>query len=156
MAQEKRSTLIIGLTVLLGILFQVVLVLVDRVDSPSRAVVEFSQAYFQFDPSMSERLCSQSLGDGDIIDDYLAAAAKEARNRGYSLNFTKSKLYHVQTEYLGEKGEEQAKVLLTAERKSPLRSFFTGESHEVKEVFDLVKEGEKWKVCGQPFALAEY
>jgi hypothetical protein len=33
--------------------------------------------------------------------------------------------------------------------------FFLGETHKVEETLTLVKENDRWKVCGEPFALIE-
>jgi hypothetical protein len=33
--------------------------------------------------------------------------------------------------------------------------FFIGESRPVDEVLELVRENGTWKVCGNPFGLAE-
>jgi hypothetical protein len=33
--------------------------------------------------------------------------------------------------------------------------FSLGESHEVEETLNVVKEADGWKVCGEPYALIE-
>jgi len=58
---------------------------------------------------------------------------------------------------------DTAVVTLKGERRRTInpvfglvaRWFFMGEVHPVEATLNLVKEGDRWKVCGQPFRLVE-
>jgi hypothetical protein len=150
---KSKMGLSIALVVVLAVLLQVIFVFADSVDSPNKAVVEFAKAYYRFDPAMSERLCNEIDSDGTLVDRYIYQAQNDASDRGYSTFYLKSKLYHVRTTALS-KDNQKAQIHLTADRKPPLKSFFTKEHYAVDQVFNLVKEDGSWKICDpQVFAL---
>ncbi len=144
-----------ALVLILGIFLQVLFVSADVRDTPIRAAKEFASAYVGYDPeTMTARLCSENLvvDDVNVIDAYLYKVRQKANDLGYSLNYMKDCLYHVETEVVTESYTE-ARVHLSATRKSPLRQFFGGTAEHVEETLELVKEDGKWKVCGGPFSL---
>jgi hypothetical protein len=145
---KSKMGLSIALVVVLAVLLQVIFVFADSVDTPNKAVVEFAKAYYRFNPAMSERLCSEVDGDGVLVDQYIYEAQKNARDRGYSTFYLKSSVYHARTSTLS-KDNEKAQIHLTADRKPPLKSFFTKENYPIDQVFNLVKEDGKWKICDQ-------
>ena len=149
---RTKLVLSLGLVVLLGIVFQVLFVFADIQDSPTKATVEFAKAYYAVNKAcMKDRYCQSALEaeEGNPIDTYVYQATQAANARGFDMNiYIKNRLYHVETETI-EATHDQAKVHLTGERKSPLRTFFSkGDIHPVNATFDLVKEDGKWKVCG--------
>ena len=159
MAQDNKGTIItISLVILLGLLLQVVFCFADNIDTPHKAAVEFARAYFGLDGSaMSERLCDERrVVEGvNVVDKYIYLATREARDRGFGLFYVKNKLYKIETDTISEDGAK-AKVKLTCYRKPPLKSFFTREPYKkVDEIINLVKEDDKWKVCGKVFSLPE-
>jgi hypothetical protein len=144
-----------ALVLILGIFLQVLFVSADVQDTPIRAAREFAQAYVGYDKDgMMERLCSENVvvDDVNVVDAYMHQARQRAHDLGYSLNYMKDCLYHVEMEVLNESYTE-ARVHLSATRKSPLRQFFGGATDHVEETFELVKEDGKWKVCGGAFSL---
>lgn len=150
MAQSNK---IIPLTVVvvLGILVQVLFVFADMQESPGKAAIAFTEAYYGFDKEgLTDRLCEGQtvVNDVNVVDQYIHDAARKAEARGYRLGiYVKNSLYHVNTETI-EETFDKARVHLTAERKSGLRTFFSKEDiHEVDATLDLVREGGKWKVC---------
>ena len=155
MAQNK--ILIITLTILLGIILQVIFVFADCKDTPYRVAVEFARAYYNLDPSMSELICEEKkiVDDVDVVDRYIDLAEKEAKAQGFSINFLKNKLYHIET-HTTFIGDNEAQVKLTGKKRVSINSiyeyvariFFIGETHEVDETIKLVKEDGKWRVCG--------
>ncbi|QTA93798.1 hypothetical protein [Desulfonema magnum] len=155
---ESRKGIAITLVILLGIFLQVLLAFGDEQDSPNKAVVEFAEAYFWVDgETMNDRLCDASkiVDDVDMTDRYVYLAEKKAKLLGYGLFYTKEKLYHVET-YTISKDHEKAQIRLVAERKPPLQSFFTRRpAKKVDETINVIKEGNKWRVCGSPFSLHE-
>ena len=56
MEQYKRFTPLV-LTLLAAVILQMIFVVADRHDTPIRAAIEFSKAYFMLNPSMAGRLC---------------------------------------------------------------------------------------------------
>lgn len=152
MAQNNKI-ITITLAALLAIFLQVLFVFADTQDTPNRAAKAFARAYFKYDKAgMADRLCEQARMKDQVnqINAYVYQARQEARDRGFDLGYMSDKLYHVDTELL-EGDHQRALVRLTATRKNPLRSFFTGEKEHVEETFELIKEDGKWKVCGNPF-----
>jgi hypothetical protein len=161
MIQLSRSVGII-LVLIVGFLVQLLFSLADLRDTPNKAVVEFSKAYFQLDQSMADRICKIRLvnDDIDIVDQYLYLAAKEANERGFDINFMKNKLYHIETETLS-KNDTTAKIRITGKTRVAInhvypivaKLFNIGSTHEVDETFNVIKEDGQWKVCGNLFSL---
>jgi len=161
MIQLSRSVGII-LVLIVGFLVQVLFSVADQKDTPNKAVVEFSKAYFQLDRSMADRICKKQLtaDDVDIVDQYLYLASKEANERGFDINFLKNKLYHIETETLS-KNDTTAKIRITGKTRVAInpvypvvaKLFNIGATQEVEETFNVIKEGSKWKVCGNLFSL---
>jgi hypothetical protein len=162
MEQAKRF-FPIALALLLGIILQGLLIISAAQDTPTRAVVKFTKAYFNLDRSMSEYLCSQftSQEDVDIVDAYLHRIAEEARAQGFSFDYMRSGLLAIHTDLISQNNSE-ALVRITAARKRNINPvytivsllFFIGETYSVDEVITVVKEEGEWKVCGKVFSLA--
>ena len=161
MIQLSRSVGTI-LVLIVGFLVQVLFSLADQRDTPNKAVVEFSKAYFQLDRSMADRICQKQLttDDVDIVDQHLYLAAKEANERGFDINFIKNKLYHIETETLS-KNDTTAKIRITGKTRVAINHvypivaqlFNIGATHEVNQTFNVIKEDNQWKVCGNLFSL---
>ena len=161
MIQLSRSVGII-LVLIVGFLVQVLFSLADLKDTPNKAVVEFSKAYFQLDRSMADRICKKQLttDDVDIVDQYLYLASKEANERGFDINFLKNKLYHIETETLS-KNDTTAKIRITGKTRVAInpvypivaKLFNIGATQEVEGTFNVIKEDSEWKVCGNLFSL---
>ncbi|MBW2320031.1 MAG: hypothetical protein JRF31_04120 [Deltaproteobacteria bacterium] len=66
------------LVLVLGFLVQSIFSFADSIDSPRKAVVQFSKAYFKLDKSMAKRICKKRLAseDVDVIDQYIYLTAK--------------------------------------------------------------------------------
>jgi len=160
MAQRSKGIpkiIPLTLVILLGILVQVLFVFAAMQETPNKAAVAFAEAYYGFDKAgLAERLCEGSLvvDEVNVVNQYIYDAAQKAAARGYHLGmYVKNNLYHVETEIL-EESFDKARVRLTAERKSGLRSFFSkGDIHPVDVTFDLVREDGKWKVCTDLLSL---
>ena len=98
----------------------------------------------------------------DIVDAYLNSVAVQARSMGFSQSYMRNQLSHISTE-VQITDENKAKVKITGERLRSInpvfalvgKLFFLIESHKVDETLTLVKEDDKWKVCGKPFSLSE-
>jgi hypothetical protein len=150
------------LVLIIGFLLQLLFSVADAVDSPSKAVVQFSKAYFNLDKSMAERICKEQLAseDIDVIDQYIYLAGKEAEDRGFAINFMKNKLYHIETETISKK-ENEAQIRITGKIRVSINSvypiiaklFNIGATHEIDEIINVIKEDGKWKVCGSLFTL---
>lgn len=155
---------IVGIILVLIIAFvvQIFFSIVDATDSPNKAVVEFSKAYFSLDPSMEKRICKKQLAieDVDIVDEYLYFVAKTAKERGFDVNFLRNKLYHIRTETIS-KDDTQAQIRITGKIRVAINSLYTvvatifdiGSTHEVDEIIHVIKEDGQWKVCGNLFSL---
>ena len=159
MAKDNRITGIV-VVVFLGILLQLLLVMADQRSTPGKTVVNFTKAYFSLDPSMSEYVC-QELVEQDVVNQYIKQGAQDALDLGFKSNYMRSMLYHIKTDIVSE-DESEAKIRITCERKRMInpvftiigKLFFIGETYEVDETLNIVKEDDKWKVCGEAFSLS--
>jgi len=160
--EKGNNSSALTLALLLGIFLQVLLAYADTVDTPGQAVVNFSQAYFKLDPSMSKYLCSEltSEEEMDVVSQFINKSSVEAGDRGFDAGYLKSYLFEITTHTL-RKSEDHAQVRIHCKRRKSInpvfaivaRFFFIGNTYTVDEVIDMVKENGKWKVCGQPFSL---
>jgi hypothetical protein len=151
------------LVLITGFLVQLVFSVADNMDTPSKAVVQFSKAYFNLDKSMAKRICKERLAheDMDVIDQYIYLSSKEAKERGFGINFMKNKLYHIETETLS-KEENQAQIRITGKIRISINPVYAivanlfniGATHEVDEIINVIKEDGRWKVCGNLFSLS--
>jgi hypothetical protein len=150
------------LVLIIGLLVQLLFSVADAIDTPNKAVVQFSKAYFNLDKSMAKKICKERLAseDIDVIDQYIYLSAKEAKERGFGINFMKNKLYHIETETLSKK-ENEAQIRITGKIRVSINPvypivanlFNIGATHEVDEIINVIKEDGKWKVCGSLFSL---
>jgi hypothetical protein len=149
---------------ILALILQGLLIIGETRETPEKAAIEFSRAYFWLDPAMTDRLCSNLLrtDDADPIQAYLQRVGDKARTMGYGLDYMKQELYQIETRTLRQ-GDGEAEVLLTATRKRAINPVFgaIGEAfalttpHRVEATLRLLREEGRWKVCGHPFALTE-
>lgn len=157
---ERFFTIVAVLTV--ALIVQLALVFMAQRENPAEVAVEFTQAYYALDPSMSEHLCSEYASDEgtDPVQAYIYQVKDKAREVGYDLNYMRHRLFNVHTEILSL-SEDEALVRITAERKRNInpvftliaRLFFIGETRQVDETLRLIKEDGHWKVCGEAFSL---
>ncbi|NCC77920.1 MAG: hypothetical protein EOM08_15990, partial [Clostridia bacterium] len=93
----KSTSMPIILVILAGIVVQVIFGAVESRPVPHRTAIAFSKAYFQLDPSMSQFLCVDLLGDeeADPVADLRNRRFDEARERGLPASAMQAALYHV-------------------------------------------------------------
>ena len=159
MAKDNRITGVV-LVVFFGIILQLLLGMADTRSTPGKTAVEFTKAYFSLDASMSEYICKE-LMEEDIVDKHINQVAQDAQVLGFKLNYMRSMLYHIKTDIIS-RDESEAKIRITCERKrliNPVftivgKLFFIGETYEVDETLNIIKEDGKWKICGRAFSLA--
>ena len=165
MAQDNKGSIIamVATIVIIGFILQVVFVYADKIDSPHKAVVEFSKAYFWLDKAtMNKRLCNtQRTIDGvDVVDEYIQSMASKAKESGWGINYMKNTIYHVKTHTLSS-DDSKAVVRLTCYKKkaiNPLymtvaKIFRLNKTYHIDETINVIKEDETWKVCGKLFDL---
>jgi len=154
----------IAAVIFLAFILQIVLVISDHHESPAKAAVEFSKAYFKLNNSMEKRLCSELIEDGesDVVDGYLYRVADQAKSEGFNVSWMKMALLHIETE-TQMLDDNVAEVRINCNRRRAVNPVFSlvakifslGETYKVEETLTLVKEDDVWKVCGEPFALIE-
>ena len=152
----------IAAVIVVAFILQIVLVLADHHETPGKAAVDFSKAYFKLSTAMEKRLCSEISEDGesDVVDDYLARVADQARSEGFDVSWMKMALFHIETETQMIE-DNVAEVRISCSRRRAVNPVFAlvakifslGEIHQVEETLTVVKENDSWKVCGEPFAL---
>jgi len=91
MQQTNNNSTAWALTLLLAMFLQVAFVFADASDTPAKAAVEVSKAYFRLDPAMAERICEERLvvDDVNVVDLYLEQIKKEAELRGFEIGMMK-------------------------------------------------------------------
>jgi len=159
-----NKLMVVASVVIVALVLQVVLIIADRHDSPGKAAVEFSKAYFKQNECMAYRLCRDVTADEeiDVVGDYINRVADEARANGFKPSWMRMALSHTEVE-VKMLDENTAEVHLTS---SSMRSvnpvfglvsklFCLGETYDVDETLTVVKEEDGWKVCGQPYSLIE-
>ena len=156
MPRNNRFTPL-AMPIVIGIALQILLIFPDMRDTPTKAVTEFTEAYFKVDRSMTGRLCEQSktANDVDVVDRYIESKSKDAEDRGFRMFYMKDWVYNLRTHIIS-RDDSSAKLRLTAKVKPPLKAFFTGEGYRsIDEIITVINEDGKWKVCGNIFSMAD-
>jgi hypothetical protein len=156
--------MVLASVVIVALVLQVVLIIADRNDTPGKAAVEFTKAYFKQNECMVYRLCNDILDDNgsDVVRDYIDRVADEARANGFKPSWMRMGLSHTELD-VKMVDDNTAEVHLTASSMrsvNPLygvvsKVFLLGEFYDVEETLTVVKEEKGWKVCGQPFELID-
>ncbi len=164
MQQTENNSTAWALMLLLAMFLQVAFAYADSADTPTRAAVEVSKAYFRIDPAMAKRICDERrvVDDVDVVQEYIDRMRKEAHQRGFDLGMMKKGLYHIETEVLA-RSDSEAKVRVSGvlrTRINPVYAwvagiFHLGETQHVEGVVDLVNDNGKWKACGELFSLPQ-
>jgi len=159
---SKYGSLVV--VICLGIALQVLLIFASSSSTPYNTAVAFTKAYFKLDPSMAEYLCEESktVDDLDVVAEYIHHAASTAKDRGFDKNYLKSQLYNIITETTYA-SDTEAKVTITASRRTAINPIFAwvtklfhiGGTYPFEATIDVIKEDGTWKVCGDPFSLAQ-
>lgn len=155
-----RNVIPLTLVLLLGILVQVGLVAVDSKETPARAAVAFTEAFYKLSPTVTDHMCGDLLEDRDLVEERFHQAAAEARTKGFSDAYPRMQLFHLEAVVLAE-DETSAQVKLNASMKRAIHPAFAyflrlwnmGATYQLDEVVDMVKEDGRWKVCGYDYAL---
>jgi len=145
----------LAIPIIIGVALQILFIFPDMRDTPTKAVTEFTEAYFKVDRSMIDRLCDQSktVNDVDVVDRYIEAKSKDAEDRGFGMFYMKDRVYDLRTHIIS-RNDSSTKLRLTAKIKPPLKAFFTGEGYRsIDEIVTVINEDGKWKVCGNIFSI---
>jgi len=157
-----RNLIPLVLVVLLGILVQVVLVTAQTKETPAKAAVAFTQAFYKLSPSVTERMCGDLLEDEDLVDGLFYQTVLKAQAKGFGASYPRMQLFHVQTAVLAQ-DEASAQVQVTGSMKRAIHPAFAyflkmmnmGETYHLDEVVDLANEDGMWKVCGYEYAMVD-
>lgn len=148
--------------IVVAVMLQVFLVVTENNESPAKAAVTFAKAYFMQDASMADRLCQEILesDEFDSVNVRINQIADEAALRGFDASWKRMALGHIKTKtHMIDENTAEVTVKASMRRNiNPLffvvsRIFFLGETFHMEETFDLVKEDNRWKVCGEPLTL---
>jgi hypothetical protein len=161
MARMNKVAALI-LVLIVGSFVQVLFAFALCKDSPSIAAAEFSKAYFKLDKAMAERICTERLTseDVDLVDKYIYLTAQKAKDLGFNIDFMKNRLNNIEIETLSQ-SDTNAQVHIIGKRRVAInpvypivaKLFNLGETYEVDETINVVKEDGKWKVCGNFFSF---
>jgi len=170
MAGKSKSTLISSLiqvfaalapAIVIGIILQVALAAADNPQTPYRAVMDFTKAYFALDPGMANYLCKDiASAETNPVDQHIHQATMDAKTRGFGVSYVRSAVYDVITQTL-KQDDKTAQVRIHGKHRTCIHPVFAtvaklfqiGEAYRFDETINLVKENGQWKVCGKLFAL---
>ena len=162
MSQDSKIALIT--VVIIGTLLQIILAAGDTRETPYGAAIAFSKAYFGLCPDLAQTMANNGINadEVDVADAYLYSKSVEAAGRGYPTNRLSKMLYNIHTKTIAQ-GASTATVHISGTTRFAInpvfgfvgKLFFLTSPTDVEETINLVKEGGKWKVAGQPFALAD-
>lgn len=155
-----RNVIPLTLVVLLGVLVQVGLVAVDTKETPTRAAVAFTEAFYKLSPSVIDHMCSDLVEDASLVEESFYQATSQAKAKGFSDAYPRMQLFQLEAVVLAE-DESSAQVRLNASMKRAIHPAFAyflrlwnmGATYHLDEVVDMVKEDGQWKVCGYDYAL---
>ena len=155
MKQNSNYTWLV-VVILLGAFLQIILVSADKPTAPHDVAICFAKAYHRLDPGMADYLCEdvRYIDDQDTVEAYIHMVTVRTEQRGFGINWAKSRLYGIHTHTVIT-GENEAEVAFTAKRRKEInpvyaviaKLFHLGETHPVDETLRLVRENGKWKVC---------
>jgi len=153
---KNNRYVMIGVVVCIGILFQLSLYLLDQRDNPTKVAVRFTEAVLKLDNSMSQWMCKNNddEADGNVTSGYFEHVAREAQERGLSIDMMRSKLYHVETEIISLESDK-AEIRITGAKKAYVNPVYAavayifdlGQTVQFDEIIHVVKENNRWKVC---------
>ncbi|RJP78728.1 MAG: hypothetical protein C4522_11780 [Desulfobacteraceae bacterium] len=145
------------LTVIIGVALQILFIFPDIKDTPSKAAIEFTEAFFKADQkTMTERMCGESktINGIDVIDRYIHKKTREASDLGYGMFYMKNSVTDLRTHIIS-RDDSSVELRLTGKAKPVLKSFFTGEDAKpIDEIIRVINDNGKWKVCGNVFSIA--
>ena len=143
-------------TLIVAVILQLLFIIPDIKDTPTRAVTEFTKAYFKADKAMADRLCEDArIVDGvDVVDRYVYQKTQKAADRGFGMFYMTDSVYNLRSQVVRRDGAT-VEVRVTGKAKPILKSFFTGEEEkDIDEVVRLVNDNGRWLVCGNVFSIA--
>ena len=162
MSQDSKVALIT--VVMIGSLLQIILAAGDARDTPYGAAIAFSKAYFGLCPDLAQTMANNGINadDVDVADAYLYGKSVEAAGRGYHVSRLSKMFYNIHTKTVAQ-DTSTATVHISGTTRIAInpvfgfvgKLFFLTTPTDVEETLELVKENGKWKVAGQPFALAD-
>lgn len=165
MVQNGKSIVLFISTLVVAVIFQLIFVFADSMDTPVKAAVQFSKDYFLLNAKMGNRLCEELKGEeeeADPVNEFILATGDDAKERGFGLSMVRRSLSHIETETISHDADAgTAEIRLRASSRVCINPVFTwvatlfglGETREVEGVLSLIKEDGNWKVCGNPFNM---
>lgn len=144
----------------IAVVLQLALIGIDCQQTPVKVAKAFASDYYYLDQDMQEYLCADLAEGGELVDNYLYSKIIEARQRGLETNYLRQKFTHLQVRVV-EPGENKMMVHLTGTTRVCINPAFMlvgklfgiGRDYAVDETLELVKEDNRWRVCGTPFGM---
>jgi hypothetical protein len=162
MSQDSKIALVT--VVMIGSLLQIILAAGDTRETPYGAAIAFSKAYFGLSPDLAQTMANNGINadEVDVAEAYLYSKSVEAADRGYDISRLRRMFYNIHTKTIAQDAAT-ATVHISGTTRIAInpvfgfvgKLFFLTSPTDVEETIELVKEGGKWKVAGQPFALAD-
>ncbi len=163
MIQDNKRPVFI-MVLLLSIFLQGIFVYADTRDTPARAVVEFANMYYHLDVAMASRLCDDLALDEEknVVAAYIQYMSTLAQERGFDVSYMKNSLFNIRTHTL-KSTANSAEIRITADMKKGINPLFAvvgklfciGKTMALDRNVNVIKEGDKWKVCEGFFSVSE-
>lgn len=142
--------------IVLGLVFQVMLLGLYAVPTPYKTAIAFTKAYYKLDPSMETYMCEDNRFEDDInvTAQYIYEKTQSANARGFGKSYLKNQLYNIET-HTTYASDTEATVTISAVRRTAINPVFAwvaklfciGGSFPVEGTIEVVKEDGRWKVC---------
>lgn len=150
----------ISIVLAIGILLQILLIIADDTNTPEKAALAFTKAYYSLNAcEMNKQLCKELTEDTDVVNQYIQRVEKETQDTGFKL-YEKSLIYHFKT-HVTHINDSEAQVKISGKRRHSINPIYTlvaiifqiGDAYHFEETIDLLNEDGQWKVCGNAFSL---
>lgn len=155
MGPQKRL-MQFGIVIVLAVIVQLIFLAADCRQTPVRIAEDFVRNYYYLDPAMADQLCVAASADGEAVVDYLYKKTQDASQRGFSTNYVRRMFTELHVQIVS-RDDTSAKVHVSGETRTAInpaymvigKLFHIGEYQPVDMHFNLVKEPQGWRVCGE-------
>ncbi len=157
---KKTDLAPFAIVICIAIVLQLALIGADCRQTPDRIARNFAQAYYSIDPQMQDYLCT-GLAENDVVGNFLYQKKQEASQRGFSTNYLRHKFTKLHIKVV-ESGDTTMTLHLKGTTRVCINTpfmivgklFGIGRDYPVDAHIDLVKENDKWRVCGNPLGIS--
>lgn len=158
--QNKLNIAPFAVVVAIAVILQLILIGADGRQTPAKIAKNFAEAYYALDAEMQDYMCGEPAEKSAVVENFLSRKENEAAQRGLSTNYLRHEFTHLHIT-VTPSGDKTMEVHLTGTTRVCINPVFMrvgklfriGKNYPVNETFELEKENDQWRVCGNPFGL---